>query len=177
MIATPDADKWFIRRWFDQLYTIGASFFENDIPNTIKSGNYKPDTTSSPYDSLLAYKGRSLNGIWSTAPYLHNGSVPTLWDLLLPTEKCKAGPDYGEYRPQTFRVGSRAFDPVRVGFRSSGYDGFQFTTQRVGDTNGGHVYGACSEPGKTAKTDGSPSPLPALTPDQRWDLIEYMKTL
>jgi hypothetical protein len=169
VIATPDADKWFIRRWFDRLYTIGASFFNNTIPNTIKSGNYKPDTTSSPYNSLVAYKGRSLNGIWATAPYLHNGSVPTLWDLLLPAAKCKEGPDYGEYRPKEFRVGSRAFDPVKVGFRTTGYDGFRFTTQRVGDTNGGHEYGTCSKPGD--------SPLPALTPAQRWDLIEYMKTL
>ena len=36
-------------------------------------------------ENILQYKSRSLNGIWATAPYLHNGSVPTLYDLLLPS--------------------------------------------------------------------------------------------
>ena len=170
VIATPDTDKPFIRRWLDRLYTIGLSIFRNDIPSTIKSGNYVADTTSQPYNSLLAYKGRSLNGIWATAPYLHNGSVPTLYDLLLP----KMGPndpEEGEYRPETFIVGSREFDPVKVGFRSDGYDGFNFTTFRVGDMNTGHEYGA----GKTPQLDGTQ--LPALNEQQRWDLIEFIKTL
>ena len=35
-------------------------------------------------DPLMGYRARPLTGIWATAPYLHNGSVPTLWDLLLP---------------------------------------------------------------------------------------------
>lgn len=161
VIATPDADKMFLRRWLDRIYDIGASFFDNTIPATIKSGNYKADTTSQPYNSLLAYKGRSLNGIWATAPYLHNGSVPTLYDLLQPKER----------RPAEFMVGSREFDPVKVGFRSEGYDGFKFTTFRVGDMNGGHEYGG----GKTPQMDGTV--LPELTEDQRWDLIEYIKTL
>jgi hypothetical protein len=161
VIATPDADKMFVRRWLDRIYDIGSSFFDNTMPNTIKSGNYTADTTSSPYNSLLAYKGRSLNGIWATAPYLHNGSVPTLYDLLLAKEQ----------RPSQFSVGSREFDPVKVGFRSEGYDGFTFTTFRVGDMNGGHEYGA----GKTPQMNGKL--FPALNEAQRWDLIEYIKTL
>ena len=179
VIATPDPDKWWPRRWIERIYTIGASFFGNSMPTTIKSGNYVADTTSSPYNSLLAYKGRSLNGIWATAPYLHNGSVPTLYDLLLPAEKCAEGDDYGEYRPDDFRVGSREFDPKRVGFRSEDYDGFRFTTHRVGDMNVGHDYGTCENQQLTFKKvgDSEPSPLPALTPDQRWELIEYMKKL
>ena len=161
VIATPDTDKFFVRRWLDRIYDISASLFDNTIANTVKSGNYKSDTTSQPYNSLLAYKGRSLNGIWATAPYLHNGSVPTLYDLLQPQER----------RPATFVVGSREFDPVKVGFRSEGYDGFKFTTFRVGDMNTGHEYGA----GRTPQLDGEV--LPALSEEQRWDLIEYIKTL
>src|SRR5690606_26702477 len=84
VVASPDPDKRFYRRWADWFYTLGMSFFDNDIKPSIKSGNYQPDTTANPYASLLAYKARSLNGIWATAPYLHNGSVPTLYDLLLP---------------------------------------------------------------------------------------------
>lgn len=161
VIATPDADKMFIRRWLDRIYDIGASFFDNTIPNTIKSGNYKSDTTSSPYNSLLAYKARSLNGIWATAPYLHNGSVPSLYDLLLPQEE----------RPSEFMVGSREFDPVKIGFRTEGYDGFRYRTLRVGDKNTGHEYGA----GRTPQLNGEV--LPALNESERWDLIEYIKTL
>ncbi|MFW1678186.1 di-heme-cytochrome C peroxidase [Pontibacter sp. JAM-7] len=180
VVATPDADKLFVRRWLDWLYTLAMSFFQNDIKATVKSGNYTPDTTAQPYNSLLAYKARSLNGIWATAPYLHNGSVPTLYDLLLPKQRicaaseseCVADPDEGEYRPDSFIVGSREFDPVKVGFRSAGYAGKQFTTHRVGDLNGGHEYGA----GRTAQLDGK-TVLPALDEQQRWDLIEYLKTL
>jgi len=170
VIATPDADKMFIRRWLDRIYVLGSSFFGNAIADTIKSGNYKADTTSSPYNSLVAYKGRSLNGIWATAPYLHNGSVPTLYDLLLP-KKRDTDPKSGEYRPDSFIVGSRKFDPVKVGFRSKGYKGFKFNTARTGDKNTGHEYGA----GRTPQLDGAT--LPALNKSQRNDLIEYLKTL
>lgn len=184
VIATPDPDKPFIRRWLDRLYVLGLSFTENSIPNTIKNGNYKPDTMANPYDSLLAYKGRSLNGIWATAPYLHNGSVPTLYDLLLPKEcvydqekeqyfpdSCENYPEAEEYRPDVFWVGSREFDPVKVGFRSEGYEGKKFTTFRVGDMNTGHEYGA----GRTPQKDGTQ--LPPLAEHQRLELIEYIKTL
>jgi len=54
----------------------------------------------------LGYASRPLNGILATAPYLHNGSVPTLYDLLLPPEN----------RPREFYVGTRQFDPERVGY-------------------------------------------------------------
>ncbi len=91
-----------------------------------EGGNYDPDTTAEPFRSLLSYKARSLNGIWATAPYLHNGSVPTLYDLLLPVNAREAAP---KARPVTFKVGAREFDPVKVGFRYEGYDGFEFRTE------------------------------------------------
>ena len=84
VIATPDADKWWPRRMVEWIYTLVMSFADNPIKKSIKNGDYEPDTTAEPYASLRAYKGRSLNGIWATAPYLHNGSVPTLWELLKP---------------------------------------------------------------------------------------------
>lgn len=87
VIATPDHDKWLIRRWLDWLYTVASSAFDNDIKASIKNGDYTADTTANPYASLQAYKARPLNGIWATAPYLHNGSVPTLYDLLLPKRR------------------------------------------------------------------------------------------
>jgi len=160
-VATPDADKWLVRRVADWAYLLGKSFFDNKIKPSVKSGNYKPDTTANPYNSLLAYKARSLNGIWATAPYLHNGSVPNLWSLLLPAEE----------RPTEFCVGNREFDPVNVGFNTEGCDKTdpkdkrRFTVEPLGNHNTGHEYGT----GKDGKDK--------LTEQERWDLIEYIKTL
>ncbi|MGV8664593.1 c-type cytochrome, partial [Pseudomonas aeruginosa] len=55
---------------------------------------------------LMAYKSRPLNGIWGSPPYLHNGSVASLYDLLLPSDMW----------PRTFYPGSVEFDPVNVGY-------------------------------------------------------------
>ena len=170
VVATPDADKWFVRRALDWLYTVSMSFFDNDIKYSIKAGDYNPDTPIRPYQSLLSYKARPLDGIWATAPYLHNGSVPTLYDLLLP-KKHEGDPEDGEYRPDTFMVGSREFDPVKIGFRTEGYDGFEFRSLRRGDLNSGHEYAS----GGTAQLNGEI--LPTLDEQQRWDLVEYLKTL
>jgi hypothetical protein len=64
-------------------------------------------------DQTLAYKARPLNGIWATAPCLHNGSVPTLYELLLPPNQ----------RKTVFSVGGTEFDPIDVGFKSGPGDG------------------------------------------------------
>lgn len=169
-VATPDADKWWFRRALDWLYMLAHSFFDNEIKASVKSGNYDADTTASPYQSLMSYKARSLNGIWATAPYLHNGSVPTLYDLLLP-QKQPEDPDNELYRPNEFMVGSREFDPIKVGFRTQGYDGFLFQTLRTGDLNSGHEYGTIHDPKVKDKT------MKPLTDEERWALVEYMKTL
>jgi hypothetical protein len=170
VVSSADPDKYWFRRWLDWLYTLGLSFFENDVKYSVKAGQYRPDTTTRPYDSLLAYKARSLNGIWATAPYLHNGSVPTLHDLLLPAKRA-GDPENGEYRPEQFLVGSREFDPQKVGFKNAGYQGFIFRTDLKGNFNNGHEYAA----GRTPQPDGTV--LPALDPTQRDELLEFLKTL
>jgi hypothetical protein len=161
VIATPDADKWWPRRVVEWVYALVMSFADNTIKASVKSGDYDPDTTSQPYASLHAYKARSLNGIWATAPYLHNGSVPSLWDLLLPVNQ----------RPKSFMVGAREFDPEKVGFRSAGYDGTEFKTDlQRGNHNTGHDK-YCVPP-EEATPDNN-----CLTDEQRRDLIEYLKSL
>ena len=150
VIATPDPDKWWGRRLYDWAYALIMSLTDNPVRASIKAGNYQPDTTAQPYNSLLAYRARSLNGIWATAPYLHNGSVPTLFDLL----KCAVD------RPKVFKVGSREFDPVHVGLKYTGYDGFEFDTSLRGNSNKGHQYGVCK-----------------MTDPERMDLLEYLKSL
>ena len=125
-------------------------------------------------DDLLAYKARPLNGIWATAPYLHNGSVPTLYDLLLPaklqltrSDAVGAPPDAGEFRPETFGVGSAQFDPGKVGFvtdPAANPTTFQVRDPATGEPipgnyNSGHDYGT------------------TLTEQERLELVEYLKTL
>ena len=170
VVATTDPSRNFVWRGFQWLYNLGATFFSNDIKPSIKEGNYDPDTTADPFASVRAYKARSLNGIWATAPYLHNGSVPTLYDLLLP-KKERGDPDDGEYRPDKFEVGSREFDPEKVGLRSTGYEGFHFNVIHRGNSNAGHDYGTRRRPLGDDRFEE------ALTPEQRLDLLEYLKSL
>ena len=106
--------------------------------------------------NLLAYKARPLNGIWAAAPHLHNGSVPNLYQLLLPAEK----------RDKTFYIGTWEYDPVNVGYVSTETAGsFLFDTNLKGNSNAGHEYG-------TGKYGKDP-----FTEDEIWALVEYMKTL
>ncbi len=170
VVTSPDPDKWLLRRWLERSYDFAYTLLDNEVRPSLKAGYYDPDTTVDPYASVMAYKARPLNGIWATAPYLHNGSVPTLYDLLLP-KKQPGDPDEGEYRPDEFRVGSREFDADRIGFRSIGYDGFLFRTNIWGNHNTGHEYAS----GRTPLPDGTI--LPALNKQQRLELLEYLKTL
>lgn len=97
-----------------------------------------------------SYKARPLNGIWATAPYLHNGSVPNLWQLLQPEGQ----------RVKTFYVGNRELDPVNVGFDTAPFEGgFQFDTTLPANSNAGHAYGT------------------QLSDEDKWALVEYLKTL
>jgi hypothetical protein len=162
VIATPDPDKWWPRRIIEWAYTLVMSIADNNIKESIKRGIYHPDTTSQPYASLLAYKARSLNGIWATAPYLHNGSVPNLYELLLPARRSTDvdGGRCDRYRQPEFMVGSRELDPIKVGFKAEGYDGFLFKTDIRGNRNTGHEYGACK-----------------MSDADRWALLEYLKSL
>ena len=58
-----------------------------------------------------------------------------------------------------------------MGFRTQGYNGFEFKTDILGNYNTGHEYAA----GNTALANGKK--MKALTKDQRWDLLEFLKTL
>jgi mono/diheme cytochrome c family protein len=99
------------------------------------------------------YANQPLDGIWARAPYLHNGSVPSLADLLKdPAE-----------RPKQFFRGYNVYDQQRAGFVQDGPEarsaGFLYDTAISGNGNGGHLFGT------------------KLASDQKQDLIEFMKTL
>lgn len=100
------------------------------------------------------YASQPLDGIWLRAPYLHNGSVPTLRDLLEPPEK----------RPRKFYRGDDLFDQQKVGFVSdvpeeNGVHYFEYDASLPGNSNAGHYYG----------TD--------LSPEEKEALVEYLKKL
>ena len=85
------------------------------------------------FQKTHGYANMPLDGLWLRAPYLHNGSVPSLRDLLEPAAK----------RPPVFYRGNDVYDPVRVGFVSdrSQVDGrplFRFDTRLPGNANSGH---------------------------------------
>ncbi len=117
---------------------------------------YRDDAVLAP----LSYRARPLDGIWATPPFLHNGSVPSLYELLLPADQ----------RSKTFYTGTREFDTVHVGYRSgSAFKGaFVFNTATDGNSNDGHQF--------TNKT-GNGVIGPELTDAQRYALIEYLKSI
>jgi len=118
--------------------------------NRLANSTADAPTPSDPRDSVaFKYKGRPLNGIWATAPYLHNGSVQNLDDLLKLAAK----------RKKTFHLGSGQFDPVLIGFQDSG--DFLFDASVIGNSNIGHDSFYSRE----------------YSTDERKTLIEYMKTL
>lgn len=123
------------------------------------SGSRTPPLVDAPLSLVSTYKARPLNGIWATAPFLHNGSVPSLYQLLLPEDQ----------RVKTFFVGSNEFDPVHVGYKTD--KGFEFNTALKGNLNTGH-----SGPGFT-QTKTEEGAYRDYTDEERWALVEYMKTL
>jgi mono/diheme cytochrome c family protein len=109
----------------------------------------------------LVYRARPLAGMWATPPFLHNGSVPNLYQLLLPADR----------RDKIFYVGSREFDPKYVGFQTAKFeDSFEFDTSQPGNSNQGHEFR--NAPAGTAGVIG-----PELSDEGRWAIIEYLKSL
>lgn len=99
------------------------------------------------YRKSQGYANQPLDGIWARAPYLHNGSVPTLYDLLQPVSA----------RPEVFYRGCSMIDPIKVG--TSCDNGFIVDTRLQGNGRNGHTYGV------------------DLAPDAKLDLLEYLRTL
>jgi hypothetical protein len=110
------------------------------------------------------YQAPPLDGIWATAPYLHNGSVPTVYHLL----KSDARPNLFT---RSYGTGKDDYDPVKVGWKVQVLDRAPsadtppierrkvYDTSQRGRSNAGHVYGD------------------DLSEDERMAVIEYLKTI
>lgn len=106
-----------------------------------------------------AYKARPLNGIWATAPFLHNGSVPNLYDLLSPVAE----------RPSEFYLGSLDFDVKKIGYSTAKADGyFLLKTSKKGNSNKGHEFSDEKAKGVIGRK---------LSEEERYQLIEYLKDI
>ncbi|KZN59861.1 hypothetical protein N473_02795 [Pseudoalteromonas luteoviolacea CPMOR-1] len=156
------------QQWFRQNYTSDEwqQKLEGGRPNCLKHS--------------FAYKARPLNGIWATAPYLHNGSVPSLYSLLSEPHE----------RPTFVELGRLEFDPINVGVSQGKYvnalnqrsnlrpanqtDDYQngyfiLDTRQAGNLNTGHAFtNDHSVPGKIGRK---------LNHEEKMALIEYLKTL
>jgi hypothetical protein len=103
--------------------------------------------------TLDGYIAAFLDGIWLRAPYLHNGSVPSLSDLLEPVAQ----------RPKVFYRGYDVYLPAKMGFESQDMEaqrvGTRFDVSQKGNGNQGHEFGT------------------TLPPNEKDALVEYMKTL
>ncbi|TCV64354.1 di-heme-cytochrome C peroxidase [Pseudomonas fluorescens] len=109
---------------------------------------------------LRAYKARPLAGVWATPPFLHNGSVPTIYQLLSPQAE----------RASTFYKGTFEYDPRHLGYRTEAFtNGFLFDTRITGNHNSGHEFRAGE------RGNGVIGRL--LQPQERWALLEYLKVL
>ena len=93
------------------------------------------------------YWAATLSGVWARSPYLHNGSVRTMHDLLTPPAQ----------RTKTFHRGSRVFDEKEMGYSDEG--AYVLDTAGSGNSNSGHDYGT------------------KLSDNEKRDLIAYLKTL
>jgi hypothetical protein len=103
------------------------------------------------------YRARPLVGVWATPPFLHNGSVPTMFDLLSAS------------RPSSFRFGGTEYDPKKLGFvEPSASNGTLFDSSVIGNSNKGHWFtDDRTRPGRVGRK---------FTDAEKYELIEFLKS-
>jgi len=116
-----------------------------------------------------AYRPRPLGGVWASPPFLHNGSIPNLYELLSPWKD----------RSKGFYVGQRDFDPKNVGYVTERTDGstqgFWLDTSKQGNLNTGHQFAGDGSRGNPDTPEGRGIIGRGFTPEERYQIIEYLK--
>lgn len=125
-------------------------YADHDIPQSQREG----DVT---FGAACGYKARPLIGVWATPPFLHNGSVRTIYDLL------------SDRRPTTFGVGSRVYDPRHLGYEDDRRtDAFKFVSTTDGNSNAGHWWtDETARPGRIGRM---------LTEREKLAILEFLKS-
>jgi len=132
--------------------------FKQTPEEAIQLHGYRKLPVPRPSD-VSHYKAAPRDGVWATPPFMHNGSVPNLYEMLVPAAE----------RTKKFCLG-RDFDPVKVGVDTSCKSGtYMIDTALVGSSNRGHSF----ENGP--RGNGVIGPL--LTEEERWALVEYLKSI
>ena len=126
---------------------------ESNITSWYNESWYSQSYPPSIMEPTLSYIAPPLDGIWITAPYLHNGSVPNLYSLLKSNK-----------RPKRWKKVNESYDYERVGWKytestADVSDRNVYDTSIEGYGNSGHRYGD------------------KLSENERFALIEYLKTL
>ncbi|MBA3885180.1 MAG: hypothetical protein H0X67_05540 [Acidobacteria bacterium] len=173
MVMTSEGPKPFGTAAFETVQKVKAAYYrEHNTPDDVQATWEARDVRPAPlYRTPIRdyerypdtshrgiYRAKTLKGIWATAPYLHNGSVPSLHGLLLPAEQ----------RPRTFLLGTKEYDPIKLGFVVDGprfltpahMVPFTYDTSLLGNWNTGHEWWF----------------YPELDDDRRYDIIEFLKT-
>lgn len=173
MVMTADGPKPFGTAAFDIVKKVKAAYYrENGTPLDVQAAWEAQGSRPAPeYRTPIRdyqkypdtrergiYRAKTLKGIWATAPYLHNGSVPSIYDLLRAADE----------RPTKFQMGTKEYDPVKLGFvvegdrflRPAGAPEFEFDTSLLGNWNTGHEWWFYDE----------------LDDAKRSDVIEFLKT-
>jgi hypothetical protein len=147
--------------------TLARAFAPEGVAHYLKSWfAQERGPQGEPYHGLHrgGYQAPSLDGLWATAPYLHNGSVPTVYQVL----KSSARP---KIFTRSFLGRREDYDPQKLGWKITLPDKVPdaaspalqrrmiYDTTRPGRGNGGHTFG-----------DG-------LSEAERLALIEYLKML
>ncbi len=116
------------------------------------------------------YRPRPLEGVWATAPFLHNGSVPTLYQLLLPPDE----------RDTVFYLGRKEYDPGHMGLVTQPFPAaFRYDTRITGNSNRGHAFddGLCGNGVIGLQREDKPGYCRRFTEHERLALLEYLKVL
>jgi cytochrome c5 len=137
---------------------------------SLKKAGFTPEETLDAYgyqslERLAAakipfgrYKAAPRDGSWAIGPFLHNASVPNLYELLSPAKE----------RSQTFYVNSQ-FDPLKVGISTAATSGvFLFNTKLEGNSNAGHSFENVKGPGVIGRL---------FTEAERYEIIEFLKSI
>jgi len=137
------------------------SFFSAFIPGFGEEvvGQLVKKLFSDQPQGFNVYKARPLSGIWATGPFLHNGSVKNIYEIMLPVER----------RKREFCVGDQELDTDRLGFKSE-------SDRSSCEANGWFVLNTLVPGNSNIGHDGPEYGTDVLTHDNRMDILEFIKS-